>query len=392
MSGLFIWLPLLPVLLLFTSRSAARPWAGLGIYLSVMALTFFFYFRDYQAPENIASTWDPLVAAQNFFMLLGNSLSAALPENGGSLGLISGVCLFILFVAAFLYAAWPGRDVEFRRQSAPWLAAASYTLMCAVAVSVGRGSMGADEAVPSKYATFSLYLPLGLLFLGLVFRKNVVRRMVRMAIVVCGAAIVVGGLAANGAGVKGFGLFGTYLEKGRIVLCFAEIMPREPLRLLYPTIDVVAERGPKLGRSGRLRAHMLRKADMSLIEIKIPAPIQRGAIMSTKKVGGSFHVVTGTAMAPYRIAPPDAIILAYNDDEGRCVAFDYTIGPYYDPSNANTPITDVAHRGPVVWIHRFSAASLPKRSTEITAWAFDATTGKASRLEGSVRLGGAASK
>jgi hypothetical protein len=77
---------------------------------------------------------------------------------------------------------------------------------------------------------------------------------------------------------------------------------------------------------------------------------------------------------------PDAIILAYDTGDKNPVAFAMS-HPVKRPASI---FKGVARFGS--WTVRFSPQQLPPSPVTVTAWAFDANTGRAFRLRSSVRI------
>jgi hypothetical protein len=85
-------------------------------------------------------------------------------------------------------------------------------------------------------------------------------------------------------------------------------------------------------------------------------------------------------MLPHRGEPADAVLLAYETAEGGHVAFaqaelknlGYIFIRFWRSGARQDP----------GWQKTFGASELPPGASRLTAWAFDAQTGKAFKLEG----------
>jgi hypothetical protein len=93
-----------------------------------------------------------------------------------------------------------------------------------------------------------------------------------------------------------------------------------------------------------------------------------------------MYIVSGIAALPYRGEAADAVILAYEKPNGDCIAFALT-HPKLGPADA--PVASTGGRNFRPWEKAFSSDQLPFRPAKVTAWAFDANSAKAFRLEGS---------
>ncbi len=95
--------------------------------------------------------------------------------------------------------------------------------------------------------------------------------------------------------------------------------------------------------------------------------------------GGGF-VASGRAALPYRREPPDAVLLTYKTETGEAVLFSIAEMNYKGDilKRILARDADYAFR----WQKTFSKESLPPDAVGVSAWAFDADTGKAYELDG----------
>ena len=97
------------------------------------------------------------------------------------------------------------------------------------------------------------------------------------------------------------------------------------------------------------------------------------------KPGKDQYAASGWATLLDQERMPDAIILAYDSGDGDEIAFGLT-------HPAKMIGSGKAQLGS--WQLAFSSDQLPKSPVTITAWAFDASSGKAHRLSGSMKIDG----
>ena len=91
------------------------------------------------------------------------------------------------------------------------------------------------------------------------------------------------------------------------------------------------------------------------------------------------YVAAGRARLTSTGAPADAVLLASQN-----LAGDETVFAVAEVRNTGDILTELSrdHATALSWRGSFSAKALPPSTTQLSAWAFDATTGQAYRLTG----------
>jgi hypothetical protein len=101
---------------------------------------------------------------------------------------------------------------------------------------------------------------------------------------------------------------------------------------------------------------------------------------------GDTYRASGSALLPHRGEPADAVLLAYETAGGAHVAFAHA-----DLKNRGYVFVSFWRAGARQdngWQKSFRADELPPGASRLTAWAFDAETGKAFKLAGEHEIGG----
>lgn len=161
-NGLFYWLCLTPLIAL-----RAGTWGQRLIKTSVFslagALAWVAYFHGYTRPPHHPTPFIAFTHPQNlgsyFLAYLGGALVG--DKNLLPLAILAGCAALVLLwiylrplLLHMLHNDWRWSLVELDRL-APWLAVAAFTLLSALATSIGRSSFGLAQALESRYATFS---------------------------------------------------------------------------------------------------------------------------------------------------------------------------------------------------------------------------------------------
>ena len=90
-----------------------------------------------------------------------------------------------------------------------------------------------------------------------------------------------------------------------------------------------------------------------------------GSFSGLLKLNDSTYKASGVAYMPHTNDPADAVVLSYENKEGKSLLF----------TMENADSTN--------WTKKFSVSKIPYDTIVLNAWAFSANTGKAYKLLGS---------
>lgn len=390
-NGILCWVVVLPVLAWSSSYEdwQKKKWFALawtvGLILSVV-----FYFYGYEKPAHHPSMTEafthPVRAMIYFFAFTG----ATLGWGKGIVAASAGVALTSLFVLPCLYF-WKFRaDFNLAWRMLGWLMLGAYAVLTAVLVTVGRLGFGIGQALTARYMAFSLFLIIALVHLMPIIlqdsekRGYFIRNRTLMTRVAALALIIVVLLH-----VRNFPLATRYMAamrldhlQGKACLLFINFIQGECLTdKLFPDLSLVQQGARTLDRLGFLRPSLVKSNKVQDIQGDVGSDSRNyGAFDSLTKSGDDTYVASGWAVLPGREEPADAVILAYEDANGDSIVFTL--------AGTGTERTDIAqaqrkdaysHAG---WQKSFSLQGLPAKPVKLSAWALDAITGKAFRLDG----------
>jgi hypothetical protein len=382
-NGLVAWLVLPPALLAARpgARAAARRW--LPLWCAGVALCAAVYVYDYRHPGSHPETSEalrhPFDALAYFVAYLGGPLAAWRRPLLVALAVGAGALSLYTFACAYVFKFRDDRALV--RRSMPWLMLGAYSLVTGALVTVGRVGFGVGHATTTRYAAFSLYLLVALVYLLPCVVEDAARRgylgTSRLALLKrVGAAVaallvlahvvifvlVVRHSAAN---------WRRALLRAKACLLFVEVATEERCLAegLYYDVRVLRERAESLDRMGYLRPPLVRGGRMRAVAA---GGTCADGSLKLLPAGGGAYVAEGDARLPRRGGEPaDAVVLAYGTTEEDQTAFALaTVG-------ANGARDDPS------WRKTFSTGALPPVAPFVfTAWAFDAEAGKAYRLCG----------
>ena len=149
--------------------------------------------------------------------------------------------------------------------------------------------------------------------------------------------------------------------------------------LVYPDTEMLRAGASELNRLGYLHPPLARGRSLQDLRAEGTPAFAAGVFEGFTKVGPRRHVAVGWAGLPTRRGPADAVVLALEGPGGDWLP--WRLEPVFRPRPDIARAMGSAYRGagwrrPVPW------PELPTRPFRIGAWAFDATTGLVTPLEG----------
>jgi hypothetical protein len=385
-NGIVAWLVLPPALLgaRAGARAAWKRW--LPTWCAGLALCAAVYAHGYHSPASHPSTSEvlrhPFDASAYFVAFLGGPLAAGYFPLAVALVVGSVALLSYAFACAYIFKFRDDR--ELLRRSAAWASLGLYSLGTGAFVTVGRLGFGVAQAVSTRYAAFSLYLLVALIYVLPCVVEDATRRgyitAARLA-----TLKRLGALSAVLLLIAHVLIFALVVPHGaaewrrarlgaKACLLFIEVIPEERCLTegLYPDVRLLRERAESLDRMGYLRPPLIRGGlvrDIAAVDRVCSSGVGSFERLSTQ---GGAYVAEGYARLPHNGRPADAVVLAYgtnDDDDQRAFAL--------------AEVDAEGLRNDPHWRKTFPASALPASPrVEITAWAFDAEEGKAYRLRG----------
>jgi hypothetical protein len=147
---------------------------------------------------------------------------------------------------------------------------------------------------------------------------------------------------------------------------------------MYAKEERLEQSANALNNLGFLRPPLIKSLRMQDIEgINDRGSGDRGSFESLRRVGDSY-VASGWASLPDRGEPADAILLAYDRGDGHAMMFRLVEGrTQHGMSRRGWRHEGYAYSH---WQTSFALNTLPAPPIQLSAWAFDAYTGKAFKL------------
>jgi hypothetical protein len=350
------------------------------------------YFHDYRTPlhHDPLALWhtNPAKTIVYFLSTLGRPLAPGRVIIAGSIGFL----LLTLFGWCCL-RFWKLRrrstsEVQYRLA---WLMLGAYSILTTVLITLGRleHDSGRDLA-QTRYTTYTLYLPVALVFLipmmlgrnsqqlrlfSFQFSKARVLTSLCVALVVLQLFIYVLGIRQ----MSGFRVAALYSKSCSM---FVNVLDDKCLtEQVYPNIDVLKRKINPADRLGIIRPGLVKSNRVQDIAgAQTPGPNNNGMFEGLVRAEDGKYVASGWAILPDRGGPADAVLLAYAEDDRTPIIF--AIAQVNSERDVVSALLRRGTYGDSRWTKSFSLGTINPERAKITAWGFDAYSGKAYKLTG----------
>jgi hypothetical protein len=412
-NGILCWVLALPVLGWSKSWPEVRAKKGLLlVWFICFALNLLIYFHGYHKPADYPNPLEPLMhplaGLIYFFAFLGATLTLGLGIFGQALaiglgrGIVAvslGFTFTSLFVAACFYFLKHRRDEALISSLLGWLMIGAHSVLTATLITFGRAGFGGGHALITRYTTFSLYLIVALVYLvPLIFNDAEARgyllgkqRRVVLATYAAALLLIFLQLPIYPVSLRQADSWRRRTLQAQACTLFVNIAPNERcLSDISNSLSYIKQTANELDELKLLRPRLIqsnRTQDIAGAEANTNAATATrdyGSFDSLATAGDGIYVASGRAILPERSEAADAVLLAYRNAAGEDIIFalattgtenDFITLAYRETGNADPH-----------WQATFNRQEIPAAANNITAWAFDAQTGKLFPLNGTHQL------
>ncbi|MEO5720574.1 MAG: hypothetical protein ABIR71_03770, partial [Chthoniobacterales bacterium] len=385
--GMLLWLLGLPLRARGETISRRRQILIYGAYLLAAAASITAYLVGYQRPahhpEFLAGHPGILKLAHYLVLWVGSYFNSSLANP-----FLIGLAAITVLAATLVGVAWSVRKHGAWRPFYPGLLIALYVCVTAGITALGRIGFGVEQALDSRYRTYSLFFYLALLALLFAlycshFKDSSSARR-RPFLLACSAL-------ALAAFVAWLGCFRDGLHQQKAIaqrnlplmraLEWIEVIPDNPkLRELFPLPETLAPRIRLLRDCGILLLPFV-PARLAEAVRKEPQPIngQPFGQLETCVIDADHNLrVAGRAELPERKQPPDCIVIGAVDSNGAYKPI--SILETRRPRGGGK--TKAASEARPLFGGTINPANLPPGDITIAAWAIDLQSEKLYPLAG----------
>lgn len=391
-NGIVCWLVVLPALMLAESsvRLPFRRWLVSGWFAGLLASAAL-YLHDYQkpwwSPKPSKSLFQPAVAFDYFLSFVGAPVAMA----NVKLALAAGLIIISAYGLSCYYVYKHRADTSLARRGIIWLMIGAYSFLTAGMATIGRLGLGITQSQNTRYIGFSAFLLVALVFLVSIIVQDLKSRSssATKTIWLGRAAFVMAGVMISLQpfifvySIERMGRMRTLLLQAKASVLFINLKPEPVLiRTLYPDVKTLTREANVLDSLGFLRPKLIRTLSIHEVtdSVQSNSP-DRGSWNQVSTEEGKRYLASGWATLPDRGDAADAVILAYQRADGETLMFAV--------SRPQEQLAEVRYRNRAdsrAWQVWFSADDLPAPPVTLTAWAFDANSGKAFRINGSFQI------
>ena len=365
---------------------------------SNLTLYFWNYFKPPNHPSLLESLFHPLKALSYFFAFLGSSLA------GGSLLIasIAGFFVVILGLLGILFVVRRG-DKSLSYRTAGWSTLLVYSLISAIVTTSGRVGFGVEQALSSRYTTFSVYGIVGLLGLITIVGNEIqaeqnktvilpylpykfsLKRITRYSFLLLAIALVVIHVSAQSTYINAMDTMHRDRLYSKACLAYVDFVEDTCINQSLASPPDILKRNLNATRAlGILKQeNFAQNAQITESRSTIPNFYDYGWIDSVTPTSGDNFVASGWAILENGRSA-DAVLLSYQDDKGEPKVF--TVAPVkFDRPDVSKVMKNSAYNRSG-WTAQFSRKNLPNQKLEIKAWAYDVKTKSSYLLSGSNTL------
>jgi hypothetical protein len=383
-SGFASWFLTAPLLLLWNGKTRARGekiwwliWASVGI------VSVCLYFHGFARPAAHRSPMEaikhPLLAVQFALAYLGNPFCSGTAFEQASIAQIAGAALVIALFFSVVYLWRWRRDRTFLAHSLPWLSLSSIALVNGVLTTLGRVGFGMNTAMSSRYVSFAIMLPIGLLFLVSLFLRhwherspvNVNSARVTMGFVSFVTALTLLFLGATIHSLQFWRLFQHDRLTGKAALLFVDVLdePEALVRYIHWSHWTLKAWTEGIDRLGYLHPRLVRSNDVREIASESDGETM-GEINQFVRIPTGELTVSGWAILPGKHRIADSVLLTYDNTESEPIIF-ARVDVLYPRADVSVRLHDQAYHR-CGWMKSWKGEAIPPSARRISAWAFDA--------------------
>lgn len=372
-NGLLCWFVVFP-LFLFSNYTVSffKNWLPITVWLFGTCATITFYFTGYESPANFPSPFEfvhhPFDALLYLLGLLGNPFRMVHALNPI---IVVGAGLLSLYAVLFIYIGWHYRDKSLLVQTMPWLMLGLYSVMTAGMVMTGRLGFGLFQSLTSRYTSYTLYLPVALLFLVFIAAnhlavKTKLKEWPLVLLILMAAFVFYVKADTFTVAVTDLKNYHHYIRHAKAALHFVNYVPHETCesKIYLERFDELQQKANTLNKLNYLRPPLAQSNILKQIADIDNNTAKGGNFDTLVQLNDTLYAASGTSFLTSQGNGPDAILLTFDDTLSGPVVFTLY--------NADS----------LQWKKPFYVNNIPYLPAVIRAWAFETETGKVSSFKG----------
>lgn len=401
-NGMLSWFVVLPALFFiqtsawaeFRKNLISRKWLILA-WLAYATLNIGFYFYNYKKPTYHPSFLEafkhPIAATQYFLTFLGSFLGA-----GSLLASQSAGALLLSLFVLLCFCTWRmRREFDFVYRTLPWFCIAFYVLLSAVITTLGRLGFGIDQALVSRYCTFSVYLAVALIYLTqIIYRTSLIDELatskprlfgkVEGVLIIFGIALITLHAFSFSHGARMLAISRNDRLYGKACSLVINLVQDDNCirTKVYPAPEVPKVIGQKLSQRNLIKPKLIEREALQVAANQPAAERSRYGYLDSvsSKLNGKQYFLTGWAILPGVGEPAHGVLLGYQlpGKDVTPIAVAQVKGDRLDVAKLFSK-KRYAKSG---WSINLPKNKIPLGATSVIALAVDTYTGNLHRLQG----------
>jgi hypothetical protein len=384
--GLLSWLALMPLIAMEGGSLRERAlrvgwWAAAFLFVAIVYQIG--YIKPKQTPDVFFYLQEPGAAATYLVTLLGNGLAPRMVSPT-----ISGMLLLMAFLAFNAYWLFRIRN-SVAQVMVPWLALGWFSLLFALATTVGRAGFGVQQATSSRYVTVVVLLLVAVIQLGSILLSSMRRGVAAVAMTLIGTTFLMMMVLSGAEAIQNARRMSDSRVEGKVCLELLYLLRRSNINRNQSCLNRINWNSKLVvGRSAALSDLGFRHfvSPESVRFVPRPGSIygqiasQYGRVDPSQRRAGVLEV-QGWARLPKRSEQPNAVVLTF--DNNRSIV---TVAI----ANHRRPDVDSAlgssTYGNSGWKVDLQPEQIPFGSHTLNAWIYDPASSRFLRLRGKRRI------
>jgi hypothetical protein len=355
----------------------------LSAWLCAAGAAVLLYFFHYTKPP----VHPPLFASSQpgdyFFYLtafLGGQFSKVDQTESLLIAVENGTLLLLLYLGGLFWTI-RSQDADFRKKMLPWLGLGAFAVLNAALAAVTRIGFGLNQALDSRYTTFSLFISLSVIGMYAVLATSRLHHEVSRPsftvrwfatawlLTACPTLLLIAHLNASGWGIGSMQDSHRNRLHGKAALLFAEVLDAGPVYSKYLIANATQTRPwATLANSlGFIHPPLIKGPELSKLAIR---PQLAGFFEKITVNQNDSCEASGWAVIPKGFRPADGVLVAYEDPIKGPIAIGIAA-----PMIPRPEVVEALHDERYEysgWSCSFVRSKVPPGEHLITVWAFDA--------------------
>jgi len=389
-NGFLGWLLPLPLLFLQPAPAGDRAQRRLFIvWMIAFIVSAMAYFSGYEKPSGhpslLTAFANPIDAAQFLLVYFGNPFTPLTHPRYTSIAQLIGGVLLALYIGACSYILYRRSNPALLNRSLVWIVVGLYSLLNGLSVTVSRLGFGPMAATWSRYVSYSIFLPLALVFLLPIVASDLAddgrrspSQLAAGVLIVVLVVLLVFDLFKASEAVAIMRLTRVRRLQGKAALLYVDAFRDESIKTYVSRTDTdIRPIADDLSMLGLLHPPILKTARMQDIERATATEMASGALDRATQTGTDRVALRGWTWNPRTGMPADAVIVSYeaaNGDSIACAVADMTLDSFEPPGESKTAAA--------AWQLELPTERLPGGTLRLCAWALDIDRAAAIRLPG----------